>query len=1278
MEKKGKSIFFIILLVTLIFLFQSISAFSGSGAGNSTDPYQITNCTQLQEINASLKSYYILVNNINCSATKTWNGGKGFFPIANQTNETTGWYDFSKNFSGSFDGQGYTISDIYINRTNNILVGIFAVVSNATIKNVHITNVNITGWYYNGGLAAYLESSRVDNVSITGYVNGSGTSGSSNMANGLLFGFVGQESGNWARRSNITNCSAIGTVSGRGVIGLIAGFGDGAEINSCYSSGQVVGIGTSSSDWSFGGIIGEADSPFLITNSISFANVSIPITGDASRVGGIVGWLNAGTTGNANVTNSNASGILTGNGLVRGIAGYNQNGTIINSYFNGTINSNIVYDITNCSQLQNMSQDLYGSFKLLNNINCSETKTWNGGKGFEPIGGRFYGTFDGQGYNITGLYIYRTAETNPTTYAGHGLFNSSDGIIKNVGLVDADITVQGPNNRVGGLVGWNGGTINNSFITGKVYLSFSGSGYTAGGGLVGVNFGGTIINSYSKANVTGYGLDDLKLGGLIGFASGGSKINNSYATGNVLIQSAAAFDYSNDDRYTAGGFIGDTQLLSSNNIIDKCYATGNVQIAKAGAYMIGFAHFRAGGFIGDDNENIITNSYATGNVTNYKRNATSTLFMDSFTGGFVGRTDLSKINNSYSKGTVSVICDGWLCGEEEYFAGGFCGGYEGNSTKPTVISSYFDVNTSGWEKNHWYEYFNNCNASGKTTPEMKTQSTYINWNFTHIWGIDSVNNSGYPYLRIASLLVIPENYSIPQIIINSPTYTQTNNQSVNFNITLSDPFPIQNITLYIDGIVSQTNTTQCTNCTYTFIKTLSEGDHNWQIMAFNSLNKSNTTSLRNLKVDTTPPTITVISPTQYQSFTTTTIPFTLNQYDFGGLDKCIYSNNSGVTNYTFTCNTNFSIYETGTGIYNLMIWANDTLGNIVSEKVYYVVSLSAPSITINYPPLGYGVNTSQFDLNVTATDSDGIANISLWTNSSGIWHLSQTNSSPVTSGVRYKFVETLPEGFYKFNFLSYDNTGLSSFGASNFTFTVDFTPPSAAITSITTTAGSYDLSFSTSEADTNLKTCKYAIYNSLGIIDWGGYNTTYICNNNPHPAHVYNGYGTYTLYTYVTDAGGNLKTTALNFTVSALSGQTYTPPSGGGGGGGGGGINETINQTLALFGYCGDGICQDGRNGTYDRGEDFYSCAIDCRNIFSAFSLDNFNLETIITNCFSKDEELKERCVWNTTPGLFLLLILIFSFFTFSIFFEIKPQNEGRTFKVVYNKDLFRKKKRRR
>ena len=172
------------------------------------------------------------------------------------------------------------------------------------------------------------------------------------------------------------------------------------------------------------------------------------------------------------------------------------------------------YIITNVYQLQEMNNDLDAWYELGNDIDVSETKNWNGGAGFTPIGNQpnyFTGHFDGKGHKITGLYISRSDSSFI------GLFGASSGsVIKNVGLVNVDVNaVNG--NSVGGLVGANygNGTITNCYSTGSV------SGYNGIGGLVGSNWG-TITNCYSTVSVSEYDCG----GGLVGENNG--NIGNCY------------------------------------------------------------------------------------------------------------------------------------------------------------------------------------------------------------------------------------------------------------------------------------------------------------------------------------------------------------------------------------------------------------------------------------------------------------------------------------------------------------------------------------------------------------------------------------------------------------------------------------------------------------------------------------------------------------------------------------------------------------------------------
>ena len=85
--------------------------------------------------------------------------------------------------------------------------------------------------------------------------------------------------------------------------------------------------------------------------------------------------------------------------------------------------------ITNAQELQNIQNDLSRDYYLANDIDCSETKDWNDGEGFDPIGAfisGFEGTFDGFNYTIKGLYI----DLLDDTYIGLFSRLNSTGIIK--------------------------------------------------------------------------------------------------------------------------------------------------------------------------------------------------------------------------------------------------------------------------------------------------------------------------------------------------------------------------------------------------------------------------------------------------------------------------------------------------------------------------------------------------------------------------------------------------------------------------------------------------------------------------------------------------------------------------------------------------------------------------------------------------------------------------------------------------------------------------------
>ena len=244
---------------------------------------------------------------------------------------------------------------------------------------------------------------------------------------------------------------------------------------------------------------------------------------------------------------------------------------------------------------------------------------WTTSTGWQPIGSdtnRFSGIFEGNGHTISNLYINRIAE------ASLGLFSvvDTDGEVNNVGLLN--VSVEGSESNIGGVIGLNYGRITNSYATGAV----TGTGDEVGG-LVGDN-DGRVMNSYATVAVTGN--DDV--GGLVG--NNGGSVTNSYATGGVAGNSWVGglvgwnLDGSVTNSYATGAVTGNDNvggLVGSNEgDIMNSYAMGAVTGSSGVGGLVSY------------NGGSVTNSYATGAVTG-----------NSNVGGLVGWSSKGSVTNSY-------------------------------------------------------------------------------------------------------------------------------------------------------------------------------------------------------------------------------------------------------------------------------------------------------------------------------------------------------------------------------------------------------------------------------------------------------------------------------------------------------------------------------------------------------------------------------------------------------------------------------------------------------
>ncbi len=311
--------------------------------------------------------------------------------------------------------------------------------------------------------------------------------------------------------------------------------------------------------------------------------------------------------------------------------------------------------------------------------------------GFKPIGDEdepFAGTFDGQGFYINNFYIDRPQDP----YVGMFRNINEDAVLKNINInIRVEKFVQGAktvgalvalnmggtitgcfvkgeiisNDVVGGLVGYNAGSILKSsvdvevkgkafngiagFVGGLVGYNYAGvvdscavkGDINAGksafvGGLIGKNYSGSITSSNAKAFVAGLNA----AGGLIGYNSKGviahCSVDSENVQGGLAVGGLIGINEEGDLTFCSaiatvkgqlevGGLVGRNK---DNSVINACYASANVRGQKV-----------AGGLVGYNEKSMIISSYTSGNV-----------FADKNAAEFIGMNKKGNVSASYSTG----------------------------------------------------------------------------------------------------------------------------------------------------------------------------------------------------------------------------------------------------------------------------------------------------------------------------------------------------------------------------------------------------------------------------------------------------------------------------------------------------------------------------------------------------------------------------------------------------------------------------------------------------
>ncbi|WP_418555074.1 filamentous hemagglutinin N-terminal domain-containing protein [Phascolarctobacterium faecium] len=471
---------------------------------------------------------YMLANDIDASATSTWNSGKGFESIGQLTQMTMGTpKGFQGGFTGVLDGAGYTVKDLSINRSDEVYVGLFGgLTETAAVMNLNLTG-NILGKNNVGGIAArnfgmirnVVNKANVSGESLVGGITGMNCGRLESVTNGgavtgtssNVGGIAGKNGDSSSQTGSIINAQNIGSINGNGIVGGIVGDN---FVNSIIANASNSGEVTSTGQYT-GGISG--------TNRGSLTNIDNfgKVTG-TNQVGGISGanHNNAVSSQNAGtIDKANNTGAISGKMSVGGIVGANYS-NISNSSNSGDVIGTL-QKIGGIVGLNGLLDAKSGTIENVTNIGAVTGTTYVGGISGENKSakienarnsGKVNADFDNfqqslsggiTGYNSSGGQIFSAVNTGVVSGKGSfvgGICGASDGVNSTVKNVYNSGNITG-SVAVGGIVGSNdnGNTLENVYNLGTVSGSDAVNGYIIGQS----DSGGTITNAYFVID-TGY------------------------------------------------------------------------------------------------------------------------------------------------------------------------------------------------------------------------------------------------------------------------------------------------------------------------------------------------------------------------------------------------------------------------------------------------------------------------------------------------------------------------------------------------------------------------------------------------------------------------------------------------------------------------------------------------------------------------------------------------------------------------------------------------------
>ncbi|MDE7192091.1 MAG: hypothetical protein K2O35_06465 [Clostridia bacterium] len=291
---------------------------SFEGDGTEESPYLIKTSAQLLGMGAYADKHFALANDITLPLNSE--DRPNFSPL----------FSDEKPFNATFDGRGYTVSNLYIYNTDTHYTGLFASVGESgVVKNLKLADVRVFGGNYIGGIAGL-------SIGSIKYceVNGNITYVPANNYQVYVGGIAG--------RGNVDKCNSAVEIkvfdfNSNTYVGGLTGYSTSEAISDSSNTGNIIVKTTDKNSNSYtrvGGLVGDSSSS--ITSSYNTGNIAVESV-SYTYVGGLVGDGNLYSS----IKVSYNTGDITVEGdrdtYVGGLVGSSHLRTIISSYNTGDI-----------------------------------------------------------------------------------------------------------------------------------------------------------------------------------------------------------------------------------------------------------------------------------------------------------------------------------------------------------------------------------------------------------------------------------------------------------------------------------------------------------------------------------------------------------------------------------------------------------------------------------------------------------------------------------------------------------------------------------------------------------------------------------------------------------------------------------------------------------------------------------------------------------------------------------------------------------------------------